>query len=125
MASDAEMMNSGWAIEAFEVAARAMYVHKNWKTVIREPDGQHKDKSHYEEIVGSHWDMGLADCSHYIEFRELAAVAVLASLPNVLTAANSETNVDGADAVWEKIIAISSPWSGVKHRARRYLMGSR
>lgn len=125
MTSDAETTNSDWAIEAFEVAARAMYVHKNWKTAIREPDGQHKDKAHYEAIVAGHWDMGLAEGAHYIEFRELAAVSVLASLPNILTAANSETNVDGADAVWEKIIAISSPWSGVKHRARRYLMGSR
>lgn len=125
MTSDSEATNSDWAIEAFEVAARAMYVHRNWKTAIREPDGQHRDKSHYEAIVGGHWDMGLAEFAQYIELRELAAAAVLASLPNVLAEAGVGAKTDNAEAVWEKIIASSSPWSGVRSRARRYLMGSR
>lgn len=128
MTSDAKMTNSDWALEAFEVAARAMYVHRSWKKAMSESKGFHKDKSHYEEIAGGEWDAGLVNRSQYIELRELAAAGVLASLPNVVAETNAGKNTDRADAVWEKIIARSSPWSGVRHRAsqaRRYLMGSR
>jgi hypothetical protein len=125
MTSDAEMTNSDWAIEAFEAAARAMYVHRSWKKALAESKGLRKDKSHYEAIAGGNWDAGLVNRSQYIELRELAAAAVLASLPNVIAVTNAGTNTVRADAVWEKIIASGSPWSGVRHRARRYLMGSR
>jgi hypothetical protein len=125
MTSDVETTNSDWAMETFEAAARAMYVHRSWKKALSESNGLHKVKSHYEVIAGGNWDAGLVDRSQYIELRELAAAAVTASLPNVIAEMNAGTNTDGADAVWEKIIATSSPWSGVRHRARRYLMGSR
>lgn len=81
MTATAEMTNTEWAIEA---AARAMYVSKYWTRAIAEPDGQLKDRSYYEAIVGGYWDTGRAGTSMYQEFRAYAAVAVPAATPGVL-----------------------------------------
>lgn len=105
MTSDAETTNSDWAIAAFEAAARAMYVHRSWKKAISDSNSLHKDKSHYEVIAGGDWDAGLVNRSQYIELRELAAAAVLASLPNVVAEMNAGTNINRSDEVWEKIVA--------------------
>lgn len=81
MTANAEMTNTEWAIEA---AARAMYVSKYWMRAISEPDGQLKERSHYEAIVGGYWDTGRAGYAMYQNFRSLATVAVPAATPGVL-----------------------------------------
>jgi hypothetical protein len=93
MTSTAEMTNTEWAIEA---AARAMYVSKYWTRAISEPDGQLKERSHYEAIVGGYWDTGRAGFSMYQEFRGYAAAAVPAATPGILA--------DLADAVEVAVI---------------------
>lgn len=70
-----------WAIEA---AARAMYVSRNWKSAITEPDDKIQEQRHYEVIVGGYWDGGRAGVSQYQEFRALAAAAVPAAIPGIL-----------------------------------------
>lgn len=79
--STGEMTNTEWAIEA---AARAMYVSKYWTRAISEPDGQLKDRSHYNHLAGRTWDSGQAGFSMYQEFRDYAAAAIPAARPAIL-----------------------------------------
>jgi hypothetical protein len=71
-----------WAIE---MAARAMYVEKHWTSAITEPDHLRQEKRHYEAIVGGYWDGGRAGVSNYQMYRALAAVAVPAAIPGIVS----------------------------------------
>jgi hypothetical protein len=102
-----------WAVES---AARAMYVSRNWKTAISEPDGQLKAQDHYEAIVGGYWDSGRAGYSMYQEFRALAAVAVPAATPGILS--------DVANEVENSRIEPSKAEATVADRLRPLLRGS-
>jgi hypothetical protein len=81
MTSNVEMTDTEWAVEA---AARAMYISKYWRRAITEPDGQLKDRSHYNHLAGRTWDSGQAGYSMYQEFRMLAEAAVPAARPGIL-----------------------------------------
>lgn len=128
MLSGAEVTESDWALEAFEAAARAMYIHKNWKSAILETEGQVRDKSYYQEIVGGYWDSGLADAAQYIEFRDLAAVATLASLPKVISAVDENRgncNTLTFDEAWAKLTARHSPIDSFKKWVRSRKISTR